>query len=306
MSRPYATLVPLAAATLALAACTSDPHSPAPPNERDARPGPDLALAPGDNVVVVREADVVRQAEGTFASSGWVFFTRTPASAGAFRVGPGTPLRGVGSFEIATPDVADAGFLLNFDHTGTRLVDITALSFATYRVAGSAQHVAVFAVQVVGGGGADEVPTTLVFDPTLNGAVIDGAWQTWDAYQGGNAIWWSTRAIPGVCAASCPVTWNTLLASNPGARITGGVGASQENAGGLTVAVDAVRIGYGGGTLTYDLEPAAAPPPPPPPPTRVPTDKDDCKNDGWRTLTRADGTTFRNQGDCVSYVNTGR
>ena len=31
-----------------------------------------------------------------------------------------------------------------------------------------------------------------------------------------------------------------------------------------------------------------------------------CKNDGWQQLTRADGTTFRNQGDCVQYVNTGR
>jgi len=39
---------------------------------------------------------------------------------------------------------------------------------------------------------------------------------------------------------------------------------------------------------------------------RVPADKDDCKGDGWRTLTRPDGTPFRNQGDCVSYSNNGR
>jgi hypothetical protein len=31
-----------------------------------------------------------------------------------------------------------------------------------------------------------------------------------------------------------------------------------------------------------------------------------CKNDGWQTLTRADGTTYNNQGDCIQYVNTGR
>jgi hypothetical protein len=31
-----------------------------------------------------------------------------------------------------------------------------------------------------------------------------------------------------------------------------------------------------------------------------------CKNDGWQQLTRADGSTFRNQGDCIQYVNTGR
>jgi hypothetical protein len=39
---------------------------------------------------------------------------------------------------------------------------------------------------------------------------------------------------------------------------------------------------------------------------RIPVDKDDCKGDGWRNLTRPDGTPFRNQGDCVSYSNNGR
>jgi hypothetical protein len=37
-----------------------------------------------------------------------------------------------------------------------------------------------------------------------------------------------------------------------------------------------------------------------------PTDKDQCKNDGWKTMTRTDFTTFKNQGDCVSYTNNGR
>lgn len=32
--------------------------------------------------------------------------------------------------------------------------------------------------------------------------------------------------------------------------------------------------------------------------------RDGCKKDGWKTLLRADGSTFTNQGDCVSYVNT--
>jgi len=31
-----------------------------------------------------------------------------------------------------------------------------------------------------------------------------------------------------------------------------------------------------------------------------------CKNDGWQALTRADGSTFTNQGDCIQYVNTGK
>jgi Tyrosine-protein kinase ephrin type A/B receptor-like len=39
------------------------------------------------------------------------------------------------------------------------------------------------------------------------------------------------------------------------------------------------------------------------PPT--PTTADQCKHDGWRHLVDRNGTPFKNQGDCVSYVATG-
>lgn len=38
----------------------------------------------------------------------------------------------------------------------------------------------------------------------------------------------------------------------------------------------------------------------------VPANADSCKKDGWQTKTRADGSTFKNQGDCIQYVNTGK
>jgi hypothetical protein len=38
----------------------------------------------------------------------------------------------------------------------------------------------------------------------------------------------------------------------------------------------------------------------------VPTNKDQCKDGGWKTQVRADGSTFKNQGDCIQYVNTGK
>jgi hypothetical protein len=34
--------------------------------------------------------------------------------------------------------------------------------------------------------------------------------------------------------------------------------------------------------------------------------KDQCKNGGWQFVFRANGTPFKNQGDCIQYVNTGR
>jgi len=41
-------------------------------------------------------------------------------------------------------------------------------------------------------------------------------------------------------------------------------------------------------------------------PFLVATDKESCKQNGWTSLKRADGSTFKNQGDCVQYVNTGK
>ena len=38
----------------------------------------------------------------------------------------------------------------------------------------------------------------------------------------------------------------------------------------------------------------------------VPTSKDECKNDGWMTMGREDGSAFKNQGDCVSFVANGK
>ncbi len=37
----------------------------------------------------------------------------------------------------------------------------------------------------------------------------------------------------------------------------------------------------------------------------VPTSKDQCKKGGWMTLVDAAGNSFKNQGDCVSFVATG-
>ena len=38
----------------------------------------------------------------------------------------------------------------------------------------------------------------------------------------------------------------------------------------------------------------------------VATNKDQCKDGGWQTVFRANGSGFKNQGDCIQYVNTGK
>jgi len=37
-----------------------------------------------------------------------------------------------------------------------------------------------------------------------------------------------------------------------------------------------------------------------------PQTKGECKKGGWEVVTRTDNSTFKNQGDCVSYFNTGK
>jgi hypothetical protein len=94
-------------------------------------------------------------------------------------------------------------------------------------------------------GGLNEIPTNV--------------WQQWDALNSGNAIWWSTRDIPGVCANSCFVTWNSILEANPDAVVAGGLGFNIGSgwSGRFTGAADALEIGVGRNATTYNFEPSA-------------------------------------------------
>ncbi|MEP7158944.1 MAG: hypothetical protein ABI797_05920 [Chloroflexota bacterium] len=38
----------------------------------------------------------------------------------------------------------------------------------------------------------------------------------------------------------------------------------------------------------------------------TPASKDGCKKGGWESLQRADSSSFKNQGDCIQYANTGK
>ena len=259
------------------------------------------ALAVCDSVVVI-ESDVARQPEDTLPTRNWVLYTRN-AGNGTFRSGPGTLPAGFGSFETVTPSPlgSDKVQLFNFDHVGTKLADIDKLGYATYQ-SSAAVAVQLPAINMTVDFNGPNVAggfTTLVFEPVYNtaqGPIVPNTWQTWDAFYGGNAIWWSTRSIPGVCATVCYVTWDQIVAANPNATILGGYGINQGSGSpALTASSDVLTIGSNGECVTYDFEPF-----------RVATTKDQCKNGGYNSVKRADGSSFKNQGDCIQYVNTGK
>ncbi len=279
------------AGLLSLGACDTEPSAP---SEFSA---PSFAVS-SSNTIVVTEADITRQAENTPPTNEWVLYTRL-AGNGTFVAGPGTPPAGTGSIQFVTPTGADKVTLFNFEYVGEPLVDLDALSYYTYRTAGFEQQVTALNIQVDVNGAAPGGFTTLVFEPVYNttqGAVVSGEWQEWDAYNGGNAIWWSSNPIPGAPNRDTFVTWNTILAQNPDAIVVGGLGFNQGSGNpALTAAADALTVGFGEEQTTYDFElfkRAAA--------------GADCKNGGWQSVKRADGSSFKNQGDCVSYVNNGK
>jgi hypothetical protein len=146
----------------------------------------------------------------------------------------------------------------------------------------------------------------LVYVPSVNGTVLQDTWQEWDATAPG-ALWtWSGYAARGNTwpdnNTSQYRTWADILAAFPNAHVNEDFGSSQLlfRAGepyplGFVGYLDKLTIGVGSDIVVYDLEPFA-----------VVTSKDDCKDGGWMTMHRADGSTFKNQGDCVSYANNGK
>lgn len=236
-------------------------------------------------VQIVREADVARQTEGTTPTRPWVIYTRAAGSA-AFRLGPGAAPLGVGSLQLSTPTSSDKVYAFNYEHIGQRLADVSAIGYSTYQESAAVGvQVPSINIEIDKNGGSFQPGdyATLVFEPVYNtdqGAVAPGSWQSWDAYNGGSARWWSTRTLPGgICAFSCYATWSQIVAANPNATILGGFGVNQGSGNpGLTADVDALTLN----STTYDFEPS----------------RGDCKKGGWE----ADGE-FRNQGDCVSDVS---
>jgi hypothetical protein len=206
---------------------------------------------------VVTEGDVTRQLENTPPTDNWVLYTRagTPPSAGAFVAGPANPPLGSGSFQATTVTGGEKVFLFNYDHIGTPLASIDNISYYTYRSAGAAQQVAALNLQVDYNGAAPGGFTTLVFEPVYNtaqGAVVSGQWQDWIA--DGSGRWWSTQPINGQCAGAvgtCFKTWDEIVANNPDAVITGGVGINQGSGNpGLITNVDAFTFDC----VTYNFE----------------------------------------------------
>jgi hypothetical protein len=200
---------------------------------------------------------------------GSTWFTADTRSGGqtSFVPGPATVPAGIGSLKVTTTDAYGSGQakaqLFNYSYVGTKLTDLSSLSYWDYRSSAStnsaAQRIGLnLEVDYVGNGSSF---TTLVFEPIYQpggiGALHTDMWQYWDALQSGAGVWWSTKAIPGVCAFNCFVPWSTILSNNSNAKISGGLGFNVGSGwvGQFSGNADALTVGVSSSNTTYDFEP---------------------------------------------------
>jgi hypothetical protein len=134
--------------------------------------------------------------------------------------------------------------------------------------------------------------TTFVYEPYENGVVVPGEWQSWDVAAG--QLWSSRTVTDGTCAVvagggGAPFyNLATLKTTCPNAVVVGfGVNIGANNP---SYNVEADLVNFNG--TTYNFEPFA-----------TASDKDACKNGGYKNLTDQNGVAFKNQGQCVSWTN---
>jgi len=238
-------------------------------------------------------------------TQGWSTADTRPGGAVNFVVDATAP-SGNGALQLTT-DATTAAKAQYMHAASVPLADVNDLSYYTRQISASfVQGEASYQLPVCLGGVSGPTCngfTTFVYEPyenpglgTPGAVVIPNVWQKWDV-SGGQ--FWSSRTATG--GGACNVT-------------AGGGGAPFYTLAGLkSVCPNAVVVGFGVNIgsnnpswnvltdlvqfndTTYDFEPY-----------EVATNKDQCKNGGYLTVKRNDGSGFKNQGDCIQYVNTGK
>ncbi|HWS88075.1 MAG TPA: hypothetical protein VN282_13985 [Pyrinomonadaceae bacterium] len=272
-----------------------------------------LAIAPFGSALAASTTAVVTPAN----LQGWQIQTSGTGQTVTFEQGPGTPPLGTGSAELAVgPNGGGAAQLRQPQYGGTKLSDLTALSYSTYVTQFGSGGQAPYIILNIDNDNNGTVDDQLFFEPVYQNGGYSGdtvpnqcptsgplcvelnEWQTWDALAGG---WWAVSA--GTFGPPL-ITLDTYIAAHPDATIVN----SSTGLGGLRIVagfgagawdnfignVDAFTVGVGSNSTTYDFELYS-----------TPSNKAQCKNGGWATFNPPAGP-FKNQGDCIQYFNTGK
>lgn len=199
---------------------------------------------------------------------------------------------GIGSLVFSTPQ---SNSKVQYFHPANNIsLNNLAVSYYTYRSSlsqATAGQVAALNLVIDYNGSDPGGFDTLVFEPIYQSGgaagVQEDQWQKWDA--SGTGVWWSTRAIPNtnICASSCYMSMNDIATALPNAVVQAfGINQGSGNAG-LLSGVDGVMFNG----WQYDFEPYL-----------VVNNTNQCKNNGYKDVRDQQGNSFKNQGQCVSWV----
>jgi hypothetical protein len=225
---------------------------------------------------------------------GWSTADTRPGGTVTFVVDNTAPA-GVGALRLTT-DATTTAKAQYLHAENTPLAGVTELSYYTKQVSGPV--IAAPAYQVIAFLNGTSGFTTLVFEPYQNlqlGPIIPNEWQSWDVDSG---FFWSTRTVTcsngtilGTSGGPATYTLAQINGICPNAVVIGyGVNIGTNNP---LYDVETDLFNFNG--TTYDFEPYL-----------VATNANQCKNGGFTVAKRADGSSFKNQGDCIQYVNTGK
>jgi hypothetical protein len=249
---------------------------------------------------------------------GWQPTNSGTAQPPSFVEGPGTPPLPTGSAQLEVGSDGDSAAQLRHPgYAGTKLSDLTSLSYSTYVQQTGSGGQAPYILLNIDTDNNGSIDDQLFFEPVYQtgtysgdtvpdqcagvpGCVATGQWQTWDALEGG---WWSLNAFT---FGPPLVTLDTYITANPDARIVNSV----SGLGGLRIVtgfgnpawnnfkgnVDAFTIGVNNVETVYNFEQYSAP-----------SNKAQCKDNGWQTFNpNRPAGPFKNQGDCVQFAITGK
>ncbi len=215
---------------------------------------------------------------------GWVFFSNgAPEGNIQFVTGPAIAPLGSGSLSLGVTDTLQRVVLATGAFAGTRLEDLTALSYRTFRSSPATGTLAP-TLQLDIDYDLNDTTTTaqgqLIFVPSATA----NSWQLWDALTG---TWYmnGTPIKANVAGAqtfplATPGTFTQILAQFPNAGIRRPFGNISFAAGGpggaFTGAVDALTVGVEGErTYTFDFEPDTDG-------DTVPDSEDNCPNSNFQ------------------------
>jgi len=165
-----------------------------------------------------------------------------------------------GSLRLTVAGTGSHWSVLNYDHDGTLLKDVTSLGYTTDT--NDSSNIFDPGLQLVIDPGnttgldAGVTYSTVNFEPYLqppSDPVRADTWQTWNVLSG---VVWGTH-LTGAPVGS-PITWSSFLADYPNAKIIGGVGV---NAGSgwspMVGTVGTLTFGTAAATTSYIFEPVA-------------------------------------------------